>query len=472
LVSLVRDEIPVLDRFFLLWDVDGMNNTSSRAAFRRLLLAVLIGSISSRVMAYVPYPSAFPPQPNGTAQPANLTGVQNAPPVMPIGGGTTETLPKSVAPSLPEAPGPSAADLAEGNTPLSPLATPDQRAVVPVTETRPTTILGKIMALLNPPAHRPLTEQEEAVQLARQHHYEESLAIFERIYPTEKTNENVVRDYTTVLSWAGQDKKAVDMYQTMRPHQPDYVLAAVGHSYRELSQLSSALDIYHLGTQEYPDSTLFAEGEIRCLADLGRPEDALAKANENLAKYGERDAIKSAQRDLTVVINKINVRNEEDTAVSMARQNKYAEALAMLNDLHNKNPENQSVLQDYLAVSGWAGGHDDQVIALYNGMPVDVQQPDYVLEAVGHAYRQRSQWDMALQIYRQGLLRYPNNVFFAEGVIRSLADQAKYDDALVVANNDIRLHGNRPIILDARKNIFRLKHGRHRRIPRVSGKTH
>jgi tetratricopeptide (TPR) repeat protein len=173
-----------------------------------------------------------------------------------------------------------------------------------------------------------------------------------------------------------------------------------------------------------------------------------------------------------VVINKINVRNEEDTAVTMARQNKYAEALAMLNDLHNKNPENQSVLQDYLAVSGWAGGHDDQVIALYNAMPVDVQQPDYVLEAVAHAYRHRSQSDMALQIYRQGLLRYPNNVFFAEGVIRSLADQAKYDDALVVANNDIRLHGNRPMILDARKNILRLKHGRHHRIPPGSGKMH
>jgi tetratricopeptide (TPR) repeat protein len=302
-----------------------------------------------------------------------------------------------------------------------------------------------------PPKKVP-TDEERAVIEARNGQYDEPLATLSRIYQRDKSNESVARDYTAVLSWAGQDQNAVTLYQTLPPMQPDYVLAAVGHSYRVLNQPDKALTVYRLGLQQYPDNVGFAEGEIRCLADQELLDQALAKANDDIAKRGERAEIVAAKKDIQMAI----VRRDEQKAVELARSKHYPESLAILSNLYAQHSDDVNITRDYMAVLGWTDQHDDQVVALYQSMPAG-DQPDYVLEAAGHSYRKLHQSDKALAIYQQGLQKYPDSVTFAEGEMRSLIDLKKYDEAIALADENLHQYGNRPEIVDVRKNAIKQK---------------
>lgn len=302
------------------------------------------------------------------------------------------------------------------------------------------------------------TEQDKAVLAARQGQYSAALTTLDRLYQQNKNNQSVTRDYATVLAWAEQDQSAVGLYETLPPQQPDFVLAAMGHSYRKMNQTDKALAVYRQGLQQYPDSAIFAEGEIRCMADKDDLDNALEKANEDLVHHGNRPEIVAVKEDVAQAI----VRREDDKAVQLARANHYPEALAILGNLHAQRADDVNVTRDYLAVLGWSGGQDQQVADLYKTLPAS-DEPDYVLEAAGHAYRTINQPDQAILIYQQGLQKYPDSVIFAEGEIRCLVDQKKYDEALTKADENIHTHGSRPEIEDIRKNILRLKKEAHQK---------
>jgi tetratricopeptide (TPR) repeat protein len=318
-------------------------------------------------------------------------------------------------------------------------------------------ILTKLREFLSPIRHIPSSQQQRAIELARQGQYEDALSILEKLHQRDKGNVDITRDYVTVLSWAGHDQQAVDLYDSLPEHEPDYVLAAIGHSYRKLGDTDQALAIYRQGLKKYPDSVIFAEGEIRCMADKGELEDALAKANDDISKHGNRREIAAAKGDILQTM----FHRDEQKAVELARQNDYPGAINRFHDLYTQHSDDVTLTRDYLATLDWQGGNDEQVVALYKTLPPG-EQPDYVLEATGHAYRNLKQYDKAQAIYEEGLQRYPDNVVFAEGTIRSMADQKKYDAALAKANEDLRIHGERPEIVDIKKNILRLMpHAKH-----------
>ena len=105
--------------------------------------------------------------------------------------------------------------------------------------------------------------------------------------------------------------------------QPDYVLAASRHSYRKLGQTDKALIVYRAGVKKYPDDTLFIEGEIRCMADGGDLDGALAKANTALAKRAGQGPIIAARIDIQQAI----VKRDDQKAIELARGKSYPEAL-------------------------------------------------------------------------------------------------------------------------------------------------
>jgi tetratricopeptide (TPR) repeat protein len=304
--------------------------------------------------------------------------------------------------------------------------------------------IQKFIQRLHQSTPKPPTEQDIAIDHARKGQYDQALAILAKLYNKDKTNQSVARDYATVLSWGGQNQPAVDVYESMpQEPQPDYLLATIGRTYRELGQSDKALDVYQAGVKQYPDNVIFSEGVIRCLIDKNDLDNALSEASNDIAKHGIRPEIAMAKRD-------------DQTAVELGREKRYAEALAILSRLYMQHGDNPDIARDYLAILGWAGGHDAEVVAFYKKLPPG-NQPDYVLEAVGHSYRILKQPEDAQAVYAAGMRQYPDNVVFTEGAIRSLVDQKKYNEALAMADDDIAAHGKRPEIVDIRKNILRLK---------------
>lgn len=331
-------------------------------------------------------------------------------------------------------------------------ATTDTQAAAPAPTTTSEKILARLRSFLSPMRQIPSSQQQRAVELARQGQYDEALDILQKLHERDKGDTEITRDYVTVLGWAGRDQQAVDLYDALPSHEPDYVLAAVGHSYRKLGETDKALEVYQKGLKRYSDNVIFAEGVIRCTADKGDLEGALAKANEDIAKHGDRAPVVAAKGDILQTM----FRRDEQKAVELARQQAYPEAINRFHDLYTQHSDDVTLTRDYLATLDWQGGNDDQVVALYKTLPSG-DQPDYVLEAAGHAYRNLKQYDKAQAIYEEGLRLYPDNVSFAEGTIRSLADQKKYDAALAKADQDLRIHGQRPEIVDIKKNVLRLK---------------
>ncbi|MFY9288968.1 MAG: poly-beta-1,6 N-acetyl-D-glucosamine export porin PgaA [Alphaproteobacteria bacterium] len=141
---------------------------------------------------------------------------------------------------------------------------------------------------------------------------------------------------------------------------------------------------------------------------------------------------------------------EHDAAVKEARNGNTGNSVVTLKKLYEAHPNDAALTRDYLVVLSWDGSNDAEVVRLYKTLNAD--QPDYVLEAVGHAYRGIGQPDEARAIYERGLSRNPKSEAMAAGVIYSLTDSGYVDQALNMADANIQQYGARVNVLLAAAN--------------------
>ncbi|MDR3448502.1 MAG: poly-beta-1,6 N-acetyl-D-glucosamine export porin PgaA [Alphaproteobacteria bacterium] len=278
-------------------------------------------------------------------------------------------------------------------------------------------------------------DRAAAVAQARNGHYTEALKALADLHAKYPDDAAISGDEITVLSWAGRDSEAVALYTSLPEGQPDYVLDAAAHSYRNLHRSQDALDLYRAALDKSPDNVTYAVGVIYSLADLGRSNEALSFAKDQLAKHPEKPA------ELVKAYSYV----ERHRAIDMARAGHYKEALALLRELRAKYPSDVSEQMDYIAVSSWAG-HDADAVKEYKKI-AKKPMPDYVLEAVGHSYRALHQSEKALVVYRRGLKQSPRNEVFAAGEIRCLDDLGRYEEGLSLAKKFTARYGNRLEVL-------------------------
>ena len=165
--------------------------------------------------------------------------------------------------------------------------------------------------------------RQRAAILARKGHYDQSLAELSKLQREYRGNIDLVRDRTAILSWAGRNQESVSLYeQKLRGDQPDYVLDAVAHSYRVLGKPDRALALYQRGYARSPNNEAFAVGIIRCLTDQGFIERAIAFANEDLRRHGNRLEVLLAAADAADQYNMYEAQKYYETAAKIAPHNK------------------------------------------------------------------------------------------------------------------------------------------------------
>jgi biofilm PGA synthesis protein PgaA len=225
-----------------------------------------------------PLPEAAPPQPV-SQQPAPQ---QPIPPVQPA----------APQPPAPQAAQPTAPTTTPAPTPVAAEpATPEaQQITLPAPAPEPETQV-QVPAQPQQPAvaEQPPSEREQVVLEARNGEYDHALPVLHRIHKEHPEDIGVTRDLLAVSSWAHIDAEAVALYKTLpEGPEPDYVLEAVGKSYRNLGKPKDALAVYETGLKQSPDNVNFAAGEIRSLMEAGYIEKALKAAKADLEKNGER----------------------------------------------------------------------------------------------------------------------------------------------------------------------------------------
>ena len=86
-------------------------------------------------------------------------------------------------------------------------------------------------------------------------------------------------------------------------------------------------------------------------------------------------------------------------AIELARSQHFSEALGILSQLHEEQPDDLPVAYDYITVLNWAGDHPAAVF-VYETLPAS-QAPAYVLKSAGGSYFQLGQYQKAYSLYQQ-----------------------------------------------------------------------
>lgn len=119
-------------------------------------------------------------------------------------------------------------------------------------------------------------------------------------------------------------------------------------------------------------------------------------------------------------------------AVAMARSGAFIAAVAALEALRINFPEDPAILRDLAVVLTWSE-RESAAIAIFEAM-WPPQSQEYLLEAIGLAYRRVDAPLKALALYRRARDAWPRNVDFMAGESRTLVDlgEAKAGEALAL----------------------------------------
>ena len=121
-----------------------------------------------------------------------------------------------------------------------------------------------------------------------------------------------------------------------------------------------------------------------------------------------------------------------DQVIQGARNGNYPPALDYLQQMVAKNPNNLRARYDLLAINSWAG---NSAIAVQqyqdlNRASLLKDPPVYVLDAAARAYRAQKGYPQALQLYRQAIVKSPNDWDLRSSEVLTLVDMGETQTAL------------------------------------------
>ena len=135
------------------------------------------------------------------------------------------------------------------------------------------------------------------------------------------------------------------------------------------------------------------------------------------------------------------VENQHRELLAMAREGKQQlqKSVPKFKKLQQQNPRSILILNDYIAILGWAN-QDKTIMGLLPQLDIG-KIPVYVLEAVGRAARNEKQFDKAVYFYQQGVRRFPDVSSLNIGLGLAYSDHKQHKKAIKQLK---MLHENRP----------------------------
>ena len=117
-----------------------------------------------------------------------------------------------------------------------------------------------------------------------------------------------------------------------------------------------------------------------------------------------------------------------DALIIQARNGNFTPALTQLRQLSAER-QTPGQVSDHLVIAGWAG-QDAEVLKVYEAQGKNRNLSTQALATVARTYRNQKQWAEAEAVYRQALLREPNNTDLQLGLALTQADGGKATEAV------------------------------------------
>lgn len=105
--------------------------------------------------------------------------------------------------------------------------------------------------------------REQAVMDARNGNYKQSLEILKELYDGGNGDLASIYDYITILHWAGQNNKAIEIYERNKlSDSPDYVISNMASAYYRLAEYEKALELIGPLVAKGDKKALILKGQI------------------------------------------------------------------------------------------------------------------------------------------------------------------------------------------------------------------
>lgn len=117
-----------------------------------------------------------------------------------------------------------------------------------------------------------------------------------------------------------------------------------------------------------------------------------------------------------------------DALIIQARNGNFTPALTQLRQLPAER-QTPGQVSDHLVIANWAG-QDTEVLTVYEAQGKHLTLSPQALAAVARTYRNQKRWEPAMAVYRQALLRDPNNPELQLGLALTQADAGQTKEAL------------------------------------------
>ena len=131
-----------------------------------------------------------------------------------------------------------------------------------------------------------------------------------------------------------------------------------------------------------------------------------------------------------------------DALIIQARNGNFTPALTQLRQLPAER-QTPGQVSDHLVIAGWAG-QDAEVLKVYEAQGKNRTLTPQALATVARTYRNQKQWAQAEAVYRQALVREPNNVDLQLGLALTQADGGKTTEAVQRARALVAANPNDP----------------------------
>lgn len=265
---------------------------------------------------------------------------------------------------------------------------------------------------------------EEALRLARAGQTDQGASMLKNLVARYPGNRGYLHDYLTVLSWSGRDanvvRQAISLDDTTAP---DYTLAAIAKSARNIREYATAARYYELLLKRKPDNLDAWQGLIYTLTDGARYAEAGRLTRDAAAnkRFGPQAVAKA-----TRYVNDEQARHYR----TLAREGKTDAALARLRELLEQDPDNLKLRHDYIVTLQWAG-HNEQALAQAAHIQLD-QSPIFVLESLGKAARDTRQFESAISSYRHALEQDGERLPSTLGLALALADAGRAEEGVQI----------------------------------------
>ena len=115
-------------------------------------------------------------------------------------------------------------------------------------------------------------------------------------------------------------------------------------------------------------------------------------------------------------------------AVNDARAGQVEQSVKILRSLVERFPERQDILGDYAVVLNWAADYTAALALLDRINPAFA--PPYVIESLANSARRVQRYDLAEALYRDAIVRFQGRIEPQIGLVRTLADGNKLDEAM------------------------------------------